>query len=47
MYLMEVNLSPNLTPMADRFEINALTYEQLVYETLELVGAGRSLDLMA
>ncbi|CRK87060.1 CLUMA_CG000870, isoform A [Clunio marinus] len=46
-FLMEVNQSPNLTPMFDRFEPNALIHEQLVYDTLVLVGAGSYLDVMS
>lgn len=47
LYLMEVNLSPNLTPMFKRFESNAVTNEQLIYNTLQLVGAGSYFDLMS
>jgi tubulin monoglycylase TTLL15 len=39
-FVMEINMSPNLTPADDRFEENILIYEPLVYETLKLVGAG-------
>lgn len=39
-YVLEVNMSPNLTPAAERFEINALIYEQLVYNTLKMIGGG-------
>lgn len=45
--LMEVNMSPNLTPMYERFEENAIIHEQLVYETLKLVGVGSYFDFMA
>ncbi|KAG5677464.1 hypothetical protein PVAND_007222 [Polypedilum vanderplanki] len=39
-YVMEVNMSPNLTPAGDRFEENVLIYEPLVYNTLKLISAG-------
>lgn len=45
LYLMEVNLSPNLTPMLDRFEDNAVTNEQIVFETLKLIGAASPMEL--
>lgn len=46
LYLMEVNMSPNLTPMFDRFESNAATNEKIVHDTINLVGAGNYLELM-
>jgi len=39
-WLMEVNLSPNLTPTKPKYEPNALGYEQVVHNVLKLVGAG-------
>lgn len=36
-HLMEVNMSPNLTPSADRFEGHALGYEQVTYTALHCV----------
>ena len=39
-YLMEVNLSPNLTPTANKFEKWSLGYEQVISNTLNLIGAG-------
>lgn len=39
LHIMEVNMSPNLTPSEDRHEPNGLGYEQVVYNTLKLVGA--------
>lgn len=47
LYLMEVNMSPNLTPMYERFEENAITHEQVLFDTLKLVRAGSYFDLMA
>jgi tubulin monoglycylase TTLL15 len=44
-YLMEVNLSPNMTPQ--RYEHLAPMYEQIIHDTLKLVGAGSNLDLMS
>lgn len=45
-YLMEVNLSPNITPTAPKFEVNAKFREQMVYDALRLVGASSYFDLM-
>lgn len=45
-YLMEANLSPNITPTCAKFECNAKIREQMVYDTLRLVGAGSYYDLM-
>lgn len=42
---MEVNLSPNLTPMYAKFENNSASNEQLVHEAVRLVGASNELDL--
>jgi tubulin monoglycylase TTLL15 len=36
-HLMEVNMSPNLTPSADKFEGYALGYEQVTYTALHCV----------
>lgn len=36
-HLMEVNMSPNLTPAHDRFEAHGLGYEQVVFNTLQCV----------
>ena len=36
-HLMEVNMSPNLTPAEDRFEKHATSYEQVVFNTLRCV----------
>jgi tubulin monoglycylase TTLL15 len=36
-HLMEINMSPNLTPSADRFEIHAAGYEKVVHDALECV----------
>lgn len=36
-HLIEVNMSPNLTPAHDRFEGHAVGYEQIVFNTLECV----------
>lgn len=46
-YVLEVNMSPNLTPAEDRFEEHSMIYEQLVYDTLRIVGAGSYDDLMS
>lgn len=39
-YVLEVNMSPNLTPALKKFENNALIYEQLVYNTIKMIGGG-------
>lgn len=39
-YLMEVNMSPNLTPTNEMFENYSLGYEQLIFNTLKVIGAG-------
>lgn len=39
-YLMEVNMSPNLTPTNEKFENYSLGYEQLIFNTLKTIGAG-------
>jgi tubulin monoglycylase TTLL15 len=44
-YLMEVNMSPNLTPAKEKYERNAIHYEQVVYNTLKLVGAEGFVEL--
>lgn len=46
-YLMEINLSPNLTPTHDIEESVANRNEQVVHETLQLVGAGSYTELMS
>lgn len=43
---MEINMSPNLTPINDEFKENALIYEQVVYNTIMLIGAGSYYDVM-
>lgn len=39
-YVLEVNMSPNLTPANERFENNGIMYEQLVYNTINMIGGG-------
>lgn len=43
---MEVNLSPNITPTSEKFERNAKIREQMVYDSLRLIGANSYFDLM-
>lgn len=45
-YLMEVNLSPNITPTSAKYEQNAKFREQMVHDALTLVGAGSYFDMM-
>lgn len=33
-HLMEVNMSPNLTPSAEKFKLHASSYEQVTYNAL-------------
>ena len=44
---MEVNMSPNLTPAHERYEINAIIYEQLIYNTVRMVGGGSYFEFMS
>ncbi|CAO1339005.1 unnamed protein product [Diamesa hyperborea] len=44
-HVMEVNMSPNLTPAEDKYEHHAMSYEQVVYNTLKLVGLGTYSEL--
>ncbi|KAG5678331.1 hypothetical protein PVAND_008016 [Polypedilum vanderplanki] len=37
-YLMEVNMSPNLTPAKPEYERNSAQYEQVIYNTLRIIG---------
>jgi tubulin monoglycylase TTLL15 len=46
LFLMEVNMSPNLTPMHGHPEHNSVIYEQLIYNTLKLIGAGSYFEMM-
>lgn len=43
---MEVNMSPNLTPAHKRYELNAIIYEQLIYNTVKMVGGGSYFEFM-
>lgn len=47
LYLMEVNMSPNITPTLAKFERNAIVREKMVYDAVNLIGAGSFFDLMA
>ena len=46
-HITEVNMSPAVMPNSDVAERIAQTYEQLIHDTLKLLGAGSKLDLMA
>lgn len=41
-HLMEVNMSPNLTPASERDERHSVMYEQLVYRTVSMLGMSYS-----
>ena len=43
---MEVNMSPNLTPAADVYEENAVIYEQLIYNTVQMIGGSSYFEFM-
>lgn len=45
-FLIEVNNSPNLTPILDRYD-EAAANEKLVFDTIRLVGAENRLELMS
>ncbi|CRL07682.1 CLUMA_CG020639, isoform A [Clunio marinus] len=47
LYLMEVNQSPSMTPMNEKYESYTLMYQQIVYNTVKLVGIGSNMDLMS
>jgi hypothetical protein len=46
-HLSEVNMSPGITPSSPSTERNSETYEQLVYNILNIIGAGSKRELMA
>jgi tubulin monoglycylase TTLL15 len=45
-YLMEINMSPNITPESEKFEKNAIIREKMVNDVLQLIGAGSYFDIM-
>lgn len=46
LYLMEVNLSPNITPSSTKYERNAVVREKMVYDVVNLIGAASYFDIM-
>ncbi|XP_070505805.1 probable tubulin polyglutamylase ttll-15 [Chironomus tepperi] len=44
-YLLEINMSPNLTPSKKEYERNGIHYEHVVYNTLRLIGAEGFVEL--
>jgi hypothetical protein len=40
-------MSPNLTPADEEYEEHALIYEQLIYNTLNIVGASSYYEMVA
>ncbi|KAG5680163.1 hypothetical protein PVAND_009688 [Polypedilum vanderplanki] len=46
-YVMEVNMSPNLTPAEKRYEENCNLYEPLVYNAVQMVGGASYYEFMA
>jgi hypothetical protein len=45
--VMEVNMSPNLTPADDRTQENTLINEQVVYDTVKLIGGQTRHEFMS
>lgn len=46
-YVMEVNMSPNMTPAEKRFENNSLIYEPMIYSTVQMIGGGSYHEFMS
>lgn len=40
-------MSPNLTPAEEIYEEHAKIYEQLVYNTIQIIGAGSYYEMIA
>ena len=47
LYLMEINMSPNITPTEQKYEKNAKIREKMVYDVVSLAGVGSEFDLMS
>jgi glutathione synthase/RimK-type ligase-like ATP-grasp enzyme len=47
LYLMEINMSPNITPTEEKYEKFAKIREKMVYDAVSLVGIASEFDLMA
>jgi D-alanine-D-alanine ligase-like ATP-grasp enzyme len=45
-FVMEVNMSPNLTPAHERFADNAMFYEQVIYNAVKMIGGGSYQEFM-
>lgn len=43
-YVLEVNMSPNVSPANEKYEENVLIYEQLVFNVIQMIGAGSSYE---
>jgi tubulin monoglycylase TTLL15 len=39
-YVVEVNMSPNITPAGQKYEENILIYEQMVHNVVKMIGGG-------
>lgn len=44
---MEVNMSPNITPVRKLDEEYSKIYEQLVYNVVKMIGGGNYFEFMA
>jgi tubulin monoglycylase TTLL15 len=46
-YIMEVNMSPNLTPAKDKYEENGKIYEQMIYSVVKMIGGASKYEFMS
>jgi tubulin monoglycylase TTLL15 len=46
-YVMEVNMSPNMTPAEARFEENSKLYEPMIHSTVQMVGGASHHEFMS
>jgi D-alanine-D-alanine ligase-like ATP-grasp enzyme len=46
-YVMEVNMSPNLTPAQNKYEENAKIYEQMIYSVVKMIGGASHYEFMS
>ena len=46
-FVVEVNMSPNLTPAAEKYEKNSLIYEQLIYNVVKMIGGSSKHEFMS
>lgn len=46
-YIMEVNMSPNLTPFVKKHQVYTSIYEQLLLNVVKMVGFGNYFDFIS